>query len=62
MIYGNSFSVVCVTMNEEKYQLPPPGAQTGLIFSCDRAGDKFSTSVMEQNKSYEVRDINENNA
>ncbi len=59
---GDVSSMVCVAMNEEKYQLLTPSAQTGLISSCDRAGDKFSTLVMAQNSSCEVKNINENNA
>jgi len=59
---GDVASVVCVAMNEEKYQLLPPGAQSGLISSCDRAGDKFSTLVMAQAQSGEAKNISENNA
>lgn len=59
---GDISSMVCVAMNEEKYQLLPPGVQSSLTTSCDRAGDKFSTLVKEQNISNEVKNIDENNA
>lgn len=59
---GDISSMVCVAMNEEKYQLLPPGAQSSLTTACDRAGDKFSSLVMEKNISYEVKNIDENNA
>ncbi len=59
---GDVASVVCVAMNEEKYQLLPPGAQAGLISTCDQAGDKFSTLVKAQAESGESANICDNNA
>ncbi|MCG8633796.1 MAG: TRAP transporter substrate-binding protein DctP [Desulfobacterales bacterium] len=59
---GDISTVVCVAMNEEKYQLLPPDAQAGLISSCERAGDKFSNLVLERSKTYRDLDIKENNA
>lgn len=59
---GDISSMVCVAMNEEKYQLLPPGVQTGLVESCDRAGEKFSDLVVRQNQTGESLDIQEHNA
>ena len=59
---GGLPSMVCMAVNEKKYQLLPPRFQRALVTACGEAGQLFSHSVVENNHACVARNIKENHA
>ncbi len=59
---GDISSILCVVMNEAKYQLLTPSIQSSIEDACSRAGDMYSSLVKEMDHNDESLNIKEFNA